>query len=72
MHQMGCKVTDLPFFWCPVCGTTKTCDGDVAVPALVRRCQDFQETIKGQCALHAHEWNRLGIAESIYPPGRMK
>ena len=36
MHAMGCRTTDRPFYWCPRCGTTKTCDGEVGVPARSR------------------------------------
>lgn len=27
MFELGCKVTDRPFWWCSRCGSMKTCDG---------------------------------------------
>lgn len=68
MHQMGCRSTDLPFFWCPRCGTIKTCDATVGVPVLIDRCRKFGESLIGECAEHTFQWKQLGIAESINVP----
>lgn len=37
MSTLGCCVTDLPFHWCPRCGTFVSCEGDVAVPAMTQQ-----------------------------------
>lgn len=65
MHGMGCKVTGSTFYWCPRCGTIKPCEEEAVQPALVGRLKDYQAGLYGRCALHAREWERLGIAESI-------
>lgn len=67
MHAIGCHETGLPFFWCPRCGTIRLCDGDVHAPALVQRCRQFGKTLEGECAVHADQWERLGVQESIGP-----
>ena len=52
MTALGCRVTDKPFFVCPRCGTTKTCNGDtpmepvIVVPELVRRCRQFENILQ--------------------------
>lgn len=68
MTGFGCKVTDKTFFWCPRCGTIKPCEDAATAPALVERCREFCETLKGECAMHAHAWKQVGIAEAIDPP----
>lgn len=70
MQATGCKVTDRPFFWCPRCGTFKSCDGEVAVPALIAWCRSFQLFIDGHDARLAHEWRVAGINEAINTPER--
>jgi hypothetical protein len=68
MHSMGCRVTELPFFWCPRCGTIKPCDDTPAVvPLLVERCREFQANMKDYRGPML-EWKRTGIAESINTP----
>ena len=64
MHAMGCKISDRDFFWCPRCGTIKSCDADVGVPMLVERCREFGKMYLISNAPRA-AWKRLGIAESI-------
>lgn len=27
-HQLGCTYSGAPFFWCPSCGSIRTCEGD--------------------------------------------
>jgi tRNA(Ile2) C34 agmatinyltransferase TiaS len=54
-------------FHCARCGTVLS-NGAIYVPALVSRCREFSKTITGSCALHAHEWSRLGIHEAINTP----
>lgn len=34
MCKMGCRVTDLPMYWCPQCGGISVCEGEFATPAL--------------------------------------
>ncbi len=69
MHAMGCRVTDRNFYWCPTCGTTKTCDGDIAVPDLVRRCRVYSKALGNATGKNlAISWQALGIAESIRTP----
>jgi len=71
MHSMGCRTTDLPFFWCPRCGTIKTCDAVVGVPALPERCRRFRDLAENGMGLSpasAALWHRLGIAEAINLP----
>jgi hypothetical protein len=67
MHQMGCRSTDLPFFWCPRCGTIKNCDAVVGVPVLLERCREFEKTLGDERASNAVKWHALGIEESIRP-----
>lgn len=69
MHALGCRVTDRTFFWCPRCGTTRTCDGTDAVPDLVRRCREFEGQLSSPLTTHEHDWHRLGIGEAINPTG---
>jgi hypothetical protein len=55
-------------FHCPRCGTLVNCPavGDVCVPALVRRCDDFARRLSpDRDALLLQRWHSLGIAESI-------
>ena len=69
MHQMGCRSTDLPFFWCPRCGTIKTCDAVVGVPVLIDRCRKFQDEALGDSPVASTKtWFTLGIPESINIP----
>jgi hypothetical protein len=74
MHALGCKVSNDTFYWCPCCGTTKTCTDDVAVPALVSRCGEFEKALYGQKSSSTsafdlrQDWNRAGVRESIRPP----
>lgn len=35
MIEFGCRVSGLPFHWCPSCGTLRTCDGQWSSPASV-------------------------------------
>lgn len=76
MHQLGCCViTGMPFFWCVRCGTIKTCDNEPAAPALVTRCQTFEDALANPItgAVGANLrllWHTLGIDESINVPGR--
>jgi len=37
MIQLGCRSTDMPFYWCAGCGSTRTCDGNQATPADAHR-----------------------------------
>jgi hypothetical protein len=38
MLVFGCRVSELPFHWCPNCGTLNTCDRDApfVVPVLIQ------------------------------------
>jgi hypothetical protein len=67
MHKAGCQTTDLPFFWCPRCGTFRLCDGDNHAPAVIDRLRQFEEFLVGHSTKALYEWKRLGIAESIRP-----
>lgn len=57
-------------FWCDRCGTLCEVEEDGTrrdhTPKLVERCRAFEEMSGAPVA----EWRRLGIAESIHPPGR--
>lgn len=73
-HTMNCITAegDAPLFWCPRCGTVSyEWDSEIHVPKLVSRCREFMNvaasasTPQTVAALH-----RLGVVESIYPPGR--
>lgn len=72
MTAIGCRVSDRDFFWCPRCGTIKTCEAEEAVvPDLVRRCRKFIDTAGTAFALipSLHEqWQWVGIKESINIP----
>jgi hypothetical protein len=69
MTPMGCKVTDRTFFWCPRCGTMKTCeDGPAVMPDLVHRCREFESVRLVVAAGDFRSWYRLGIAEAINVP----
>lgn len=68
LHEMGCRTTGMPFFWCPRCGTMKTCDGVIVKPSIVDSCREFESTIVGVCAEHSYQWKAFGIAESINLP----
>ena len=71
MQATGCKVTDLPFFWCPRCGTFKRCQGEVAVPGLVHHARVFRESMRGgedRIFPLAQLWRQAGMEESIDLP----
>ena len=75
MTALGCRVTDKPFFVCPRCGTTKTCNGDtinepvIVVPDLVRRCRAFErELVASNLDFGVREWIRHSLSESINLP----
>ena len=60
-------------FWCPRCGTIKygDTDHDIEAPNLVERVVEFGSLLNED---HGHhfligEFDRLGIRESITPPG---
>lgn len=76
MTALGCRTSDSPFYICPRCGTAKTCDGIVCVPALVDFCRRFPAELWGKSTLHginpidvAAEWDKLGIRDAINLPG---
>jgi hypothetical protein len=75
MHQLGCHETGRPFFWCPRCGTTKTCEGDIAAPALVEWCRKYESRAVGPIDAnpksnepHQNAWKGSGISEAIHKP----
>lgn len=74
MTALGCKTSGGTFFICPRCGTAKTCDGTVCVPALVDFCRLFLPNLQGtyQDGLFMTRikevWNMVGIRESINTP----
>lgn len=57
------------YFWCPRCGTLKPEDGFAETPKLVLRCRDFEHFVNEDLSV---AWHRLGIEESINPPGNRK
>lgn len=68
---------DCGYYWCPRCGTLKEQQGmeRVQPPKLVERCREFERDVTKKLSGNwlddvLIEWNRLGIAESINPPGR--
>lgn len=67
MHNFGCLVSGRPAFWCPRCGTLKTCEGHVAAPDLPRRCRTFG-LLLGRSPVLLAEWTRLGVAEAVAAP----
>lgn len=77
MTQLGCQTSGNPFFLCPRCGTTKTCDGIVAVPALVEFCRRFPADLWGRSVQPGTvtladilaAWEKTGIQEAINVPG---
>lgn len=70
MHSLGCKVSDMPFFWCPRCGAIKPCDNETVVPALIGRLRIFEEYMLANQHLAVYDalklWEKLGIKESIH------
>lgn len=76
MMALGCRTSDSPFYICPRCGTAKTCDGVVCVPALVDFCRRFGVEVwassSARNTVSTDEldaiWNRLGIRDSINLP----
>ena len=69
MQALGCRVTDRNFFWCPRCGTMKTCQEDTpVVPALVNFCRGYEKTLVGECAEHDYQFNAHGIRDAINVP----
>lgn len=61
-------------FWCPRCGSIKRvptgAHTEVCVPMLVERCRQFQAS-NGDGLRWKQLWHRVGINESIQPPGRI-
>lgn len=80
MLALGCMVTKENFYVCMRCGTIKPCGGsgdlDVdVVPALVKRCRQFEELMFDRELPEDHhvewlreKWHSLGIGESINVP----
>lgn len=76
MTEMGCRTSGNPFFICPRCGTAKTCDGVVVVPALVEFCRGFiselwsRSVAPGTVGLAdiIAAWEKRGIHEAINVP----
>lgn len=55
MAILGCKITDSPFYWCPRCGTIKTCEGDTASPHTPSRSSSTPMGASGLEAV-ARQW----------------
>jgi hypothetical protein len=55
-------------WWCPRCGTVRTSEDVVHVPALVERCRKFEPLTVDYSANLAGPWHALGIREAIHPP----
>lgn len=68
--------------WCPRCGTVSQTFGTDErhdyVPKLVERCREFELVVMpklngvgiGDNSTVRTEWRRIGLAESINPPGK--
>jgi hypothetical protein len=66
------------YFHCQRCGTLKFEPHEPSglavsyVPALVRRCLDFESILNPKDYSYRHAWHTLGIAESVaLPENRM-
>lgn len=62
--------SDRTYFWCPRCGTLveeSTSVETMSVPYLVARCRKFENAVRCGTS-QKNDWQRLGIADSIYPP----
>ena len=77
MQNLGLDSAGRRVFWCPRCGTLReeVSDNSSGIPAaqtndeapkLVPRCREFEETVPNGAGV-IPLWQRLGIAESIYP-----
>ena len=62
MHSLG---TAPRYFWCPRCGTIKSCEADIAAPALVDRCRRLRdlsaerpELAQSRCNIPSASWNQ--------------
>jgi hypothetical protein len=68
MHGIGDvpAVGGRPTFWCPRCGTIQTANDLPEAPKLVERCRLFA-LAGANGGANRDIWQRLGIAEAIYP-----
>ena len=73
MTELGCRTSGTPFFVCPRCGTARTCDGTVLVPAVIDFARRFIGQVNGLSTVGVTValadirgmWEKLGIRESI-------
>lgn len=72
-----CEVDRNKYFHCERCGTIVVEHSNawetVYVPRLVERCREFhRQAVAQKTDRTADVWRRVGIAESIQPPGERK
>lgn len=80
MQRLGCQYSECRgTFWCPRCGSllikfdAPAGGEDVARPALVERCREFEDkSIAVDSATYYEDWRQMGLAEAIRLPGERR